>query len=42
MTDRTVQATRLLLPVLAYGLLQKTAANRIVTRLRPAPTAAGT
>ncbi|GGW37224.1 sodium-dependent transporter [Streptomyces griseoloalbus] len=31
----------LLLPVLAYGLLQKTAANRIVTRLRPAPTAAG-
>lgn len=32
----------LLLAVLAYGLLQKTAANRIVTRLRPAPTAAGT
>lgn len=32
----------LLLPVLAYGLLQKTAANRIVTRLRPAHTAAGT
>lgn len=32
----------LLLPVLAYGLLQKTAANRIVTRRRPAPTAAGT
>ncbi len=31
----------LLLPVLAYGLLQKTAANRIVTRLRPAPPAAG-
>ncbi|MFF4488838.1 sodium-dependent transporter [Streptomyces sp. NPDC001544] len=31
----------LLLPVLAYGLLQKIAANRIVTRLRPAPTAAG-
>ncbi|WP_037853555.1 sodium-dependent transporter [Streptomyces sp. NRRL S-340] len=31
----------LLLPVLAYGLLQKTAASRIVTRLRPAPTAAG-
>ncbi|MFF7965503.1 sodium-dependent transporter [Streptomyces sp. NPDC007903] len=31
----------LLLPVLAYGLLQKTAANRIVTRLRPARTAAG-
>jgi BASS family bile acid:Na+ symporter len=30
----------LLLPVLAYGLLQKTAANRIVTRLRPAPIAA--
>ncbi|MFI9567924.1 sodium-dependent transporter [Streptomyces rishiriensis] len=31
----------LLLPVLAYGLLQKTAASRIVTRLRsaPAPTA---
>ncbi|MEU9924042.1 hypothetical protein AB0H51_22590 [Streptomyces griseoluteus] len=29
----------LLLPVLAYGLLQKTAANRIVTRLRPAPIA---
>ncbi|KUO07383.1 sodium-dependent transporter [Streptomyces sp. DSM 15324] len=28
----------LLLPVLAYGLLQKTAANRIVTRLRPAPS----
>ncbi|MET8169355.1 sodium-dependent transporter [Streptomyces sp. NPDC005329] len=27
----------LLLPVLAYGLLQKTAASRIVTRLRPAP-----
>jgi BASS family bile acid:Na+ symporter len=33
----------LLLPVLAYGLLQKTAANRIVTRLRPDPApAAGT
>ncbi|CAM5581758.1 sodium-dependent transporter [Streptomyces sp. NPDC020571] len=31
----------LLLPVLAYGLLQKTAANRIVTRLRPPPIAAG-
>ncbi|MGW1068920.1 sodium-dependent transporter [Streptomyces aureus] len=31
----------LLLPVLAYGLLQKTAASRIVTRLRPAPAAAG-
>lgn len=31
----------LLLPVLAYGLLQKTAANRIVTRLRPAHAAAG-
>ncbi|MER8018240.1 sodium-dependent transporter [Streptomyces griseoluteus] len=30
----------LLLPVLAYGLLQKTAANRIVTRSRPAPLAA--
>lgn len=26
----------LLLPVLAYGLLQKTAANRVVARLRPA------
>ncbi|WP_241965347.1 sodium-dependent transporter [Streptomyces sp. MH60] len=26
----------LLLPVLAYGLLQKTAASRVVTRLRPA------
>jgi len=31
----------LLLPVLAYGLLQKTAANRIVTRLRTAPAAVG-
>ncbi|MFE5191129.1 sodium-dependent transporter [Streptomyces sp. NPDC056628] len=31
----------LLLPVLAYGLLQKTAANRIISRLRQAPTAAG-
>ncbi|MFJ6526585.1 sodium-dependent transporter [Streptomyces longwoodensis] len=31
----------LLLPVLAYGLLQKTAANRIVTRLRPAHATAG-
>ncbi|MFF7385317.1 sodium-dependent transporter [Streptomyces griseoluteus] len=30
----------LLLPVLAYGLLQKTAANRIVTQPRPAPLAA--
>ncbi|MFF1451443.1 sodium-dependent transporter [Streptomyces sp. NPDC058274] len=30
----------LLLPVLAYGLLQKTAANRVVTRLRPAAASA--
>ena len=29
----------LLLPVLAYGLLQKTAANRVVARLRPASRA---
>ncbi|MFG2374617.1 sodium-dependent transporter [Streptomyces sp. NPDC048504] len=29
----------LLLPVLAYGLLQKTAANRVVARLRPAAPA---
>jgi bile acid:Na+ symporter, BASS family len=29
----------LLLPVLAYGLLQKTAANRVVARLRPASPA---
>ncbi|WP_427925044.1 sodium-dependent transporter [Streptomyces sp. cg40] len=29
----------LLLPVLAYGLLQKTAANRVVARLRPASSA---
>ncbi|MET9117944.1 sodium-dependent transporter [Streptomyces longwoodensis] len=31
----------LLLPVLAYGLLQKSAAHRIVTRLRAAPAAGG-